>query len=262
VRGDATKDARIYRRLAAWARCHEYRRVSRYAVHDWVKHKALPGAMRTYEGFGPPKISLPADTGRQLLALCRYRYDQKIGRLNEIKANLWLDGFDVPIADVRKALHDQLANARDRPPRVHRSEDSELDDRGAVAEVIARQRPIALVLPLLKPRDREDLTEEVLGLLEDGCPLSPWAKDALRRSGQARSPGPEAIRRPSSEALEAAIDTSDETFLAVRQVWGNVLEPLVAAGLPRSPRARSPYRLRMFLSALFMEVSQGTSQHA
>src|SRR5207302_7710965 len=101
----ALKEARSYRRLAAWARCHNYRRVSRHTVKGWVASGALPNAVPIHQGFGPPRMAQRVDMGRQLLRLCHYRYDDGLGRLHIVSANLWLDGYDVPLDKVRAGMH-------------------------------------------------------------------------------------------------------------------------------------------------------------
>src|SRR5437870_1268599 len=105
----SAKDPRVYRRLAAWARCHGYRRVNRHVIQQWVVEKLLPHTVPIYEGWGPPRIAQLTEAGSQLLRLCYYRYDESLGRHDIVGANLWLEGFAVPADRIREAIRWALA---------------------------------------------------------------------------------------------------------------------------------------------------------
>src|SRR5205814_3461566 len=81
-----------------------YPRASRHAVRKWVIAGLLPKMVRTYHGWGPPRLSQPTVLGRQLLVLSRYRYDEGLATRDLIAANLFLDGYEVPLSAVRRAM--------------------------------------------------------------------------------------------------------------------------------------------------------------
>lgn len=115
-------------------------------------------------GYGPPILSEPTALGRKLVALCEYRVRQKIGRLDRVAVQLWLDGFDVPAHRLRAGLQSE-AIAVDREERNARDRD---DVAYSTAYGLARG-PLGLSdAPELNFTDRIAVLSELIDAARDG----------------------------------------------------------------------------------------------
>lgn len=93
----------VYEALAASAGAAGFENVTASQVHRWVRDRLLP-ATGHQVALGRPgfrTVRSPAAEA-QLLALCAWRRQTK--RLDELAVLLWADGWDVPIARIRRTL--------------------------------------------------------------------------------------------------------------------------------------------------------------
>jgi hypothetical protein len=97
--------AQRYDDLAVYARAHGYLDVTGPAVHHWTKGGLLPRAQPHHYGQARRTFSYPVRTGAQLLALCELRFALRIRDLGTIALRLWLEGYELPLATVRRALY-------------------------------------------------------------------------------------------------------------------------------------------------------------
>jgi hypothetical protein len=245
------RDARIYHRLAAWARCQRYRRVRQHTVHHWVSAGLLPGATSIPTGYGQRTTVLHVDTGRQLVALCRYRYTDELGRYDLIGAQLWLDGFDVATRFVTEALRREFGATR----RDHERE--EIGD----SYLIARQRPIIEAMPHLTYDEREEVVDEVASAIEDGEVPSTHGLETI---GKAVGVTPkeagqlvELLPGLAPDAVKVVIEASDRDLLAARDAF-TYLSARVTPDPHRRGRTRAKVRLGLFLSAFFLDTAART----
>jgi len=242
---ERVKDGRIYRRLAAYARCCGYRRVTRHAVHDWVKQGLLPHVERHYEGFGPPAISMPTWTGALLLEICRLRYDQEIGRLRLIVPQLWLHGHPMSVDAVRTSL---TASIRARPPRTALTPATREAERAGVAARIAHHRPVVDATRTLSPATRALLVDEFIEVADGTGSFSRFGQRALRSLGAEGLAEAEVPKR-SDEAVLETIRASDDEYFEARVVWGATVRP-VASNAPGTARFKVRLNVATFLACL------------
>jgi hypothetical protein len=243
------RDARTYRRLAAWARCHGYREVTQHTVHHWISGGLLPKAQPVPTGFGQRATVQHVDTGRQLLALCRYRYKDKLGRYDLIGAQLWLDGFDLATAFVRDAVAREFVRPADTRPKA---------DEVASSFQIARQRPIIDATPRLSYDERAEVTDEFRGALEDGEEPSPHGMQLISRAmaldvSEAKRvvAGLPRVTPESATQVELALD---EDLLSARTAWAH-LSAQATPDRHKNGRTRARVRLGLFVSAFLLDAT-------
>ena len=235
-----SRNGRSYRRLAAWARCHNYRRVNRHVIQQWVQAGLLPKVIRTKSSWGRDGLGQAVDCGRQLLRLCHYRYGEGYGRLDVIAASLWLDGFTVPIDRVRRGLRwgvEQMTiESRRRVAAVGP------DARDATAYALAKDPMGLAALPNLSFSDRQALIEEGASSLLDGSPVSRWAQEKLAlATGVAPSQIPKLLVDMFGEIgaseTDKAIDAREGDLIEVRRFWTE--HPEIHEGLDKIRRNRT-----------------------
>jgi hypothetical protein len=248
VEADRRRDARTYRRLAAWARCHRYREVTRHTVHHWISAGLLPKARSVPMGFGQRATVQHVDTGRQLLALCRYRYTDKLGRYDLIGAQLWLDDFDVPTRFLRAAV------GREFPRSV---DPAEPPDEVAVSYQIARQRPIIDAMPGLSFDKRADVIGELASVLERGERPSDYGLELIARASaldtKEASRLLKALPRVTPESAVQVQMASDDDLLSARIAWSS----LVSRTTPeqhKNGRTRARIRLGLFVGTFLLDA--------
>jgi hypothetical protein len=247
VEAERQRDARTYRRLAAWARCHGYRDVTQHTVHHWLSAGLLPKVPPVPTGFGQRAIVQHVDTGRQLLALCRYRYRDKLGRYDLIGAQLWLDGFEVSTSFVRDAIAREFvrpAGTRPQPDEVSSS------------FLIARQRPIIDAMPRLSFDERAEVIDEIRRVIEDGDQPSRHGLALIASASSVATK--EAARllktlpRVTPESGVQAREASDEDLSSARIAWSH----LVSRTTPdqhKNGRTRARIRLGLFVGAFVLD---------
>ena len=98
------RDAQRYHLLADFAGNSGYPQVTGPAVHSWVKRGVLPEAVPIHRDWAVKVFAEPVAVGRQLLALCHYRFDEKTRSIAIVGGLLWMDGFAVRVDTVREAL--------------------------------------------------------------------------------------------------------------------------------------------------------------
>jgi len=248
VEAQRRRDARTYRRLAAWARCHTYREVTRHTVHHWVTAGLLPSVPPIPVGFGQRATVQHVDTGRQLLALCRYRYADKLGRYDLIGAQLWLDGFDVSTTFVREAIGREF-----RRPATARPE----PDEDAISFQIARRRPIIDAMPPLSYDERAEVVYGIRGVLEDGGGPSRHGLEVIARALELDIRDAarvlKALPRVTPESAVQVQLARDEDLSSARTAWSH----LVARTTPdqhKSGRTRARVRLGLFIGAFLLDA--------
>jgi hypothetical protein len=241
---DRPRDARVYRRLAAWARCHGYRAVTRHTVHHWVSASLLPKADSKPTGFGQRATTLHVATGQQLLALCRYRYSDGLGRYDLVGAQLWLDNFDVPDRFLRAAIVREFATPASTPNDI------------ALSYQVARQRPIIDAMPNLSYDDRADVVDELRGQLEEGEPPSRRGIELIARAAGLSIPETTRALRalptvPREAAAEAALATMED-LAAARIAWSSLMAD-ITPDIHKNGRTRARVRLGLFVSACSLD---------
>jgi hypothetical protein len=248
VDNDRRRDARIYERLAAFARAHDFPGATEHAVHRWVSAELLPESAAEPSSFGQHITAPHADAERRLLALCRYRYTDKLGRYDLIGAQLWLDAFDVSTRFLRDAV------GREFPRSAHRVEPP---DEVAVSYQIARQRPIINAMPGLSFDERADIVGEVAGVLERGERPSDYGRELLARAmglRPAETAGVLALLpHVTPEAGEQVRQATDVELLSVRRGAWAYFESHSTPDRHRSGRTRARIRLGRFISAFLLD---------
>ncbi len=239
-----SRDARLYRRLAAWARCHGYREVTRHAVHHWVSAGLLPRADSKPTGFSQRTTAIHVATGRQLLALCRYRYRDGLGRYDLVGAQLWLDYFDVPDRFLRAAIVREFPTPAGTPDGV------------ALSYRVARQRPIIDAMPNLSYDDRADVIDELRRQFEEKEPPSTRGIQLIARAADLTAPETMRAMRalPSvsrKAAAEAALATTED-LSAARLAW-SVLIARTTPDSHKNGRTLARIRLGLFVSAYVLD---------
>jgi len=232
------KEPQIYAPLAAWARSHDYARVTRHVVQHWVKRGLLPRAERHRDGFGAAQITLPIATGRQLLALCRYRYDWEVGRLSMLQALLWLDGYSVQSAGIRANHRGVIGQGIAKRIGAKRADAAQVRqgwrprEQDLVTSALADWPPLADLLRRLPETDRIAVVEEIALLGGRGEPLSDFALTALDEAMGAT------LRRgrlkPTVRSLQASIPVgrthlTDKELFAVRAAWPTARDAAMAS---------------------------------
>lgn len=247
VAANRQRDARTYRRLAAWARCHGYREVTRHTVHHWVSAGLLPKAESVPTGFGQRATVQHVDTGRQLLALGHYRYTDKLGRHDLIGAQLWLDGFDVTTTLVRDAVAREFvrpAGSRPKPDDV------------AISLQIARQRPIIDAMPRLSVDKRADVVDEIRRVIEDGDQPSRYGLELIANASELDSR--EAVRRlktlprATAESARQVQEAPDDDLLSARAAFSHLISN-TSLDQHKNGRTRARLRLGLFISAFLLD---------
>jgi hypothetical protein len=248
VDNDRRRDARIYELLAAFARVHDFPGTTQHSVHRWVSAGLIPESATERSPFGQHITAPHADAERQLLALCRYRYTDKLGRYDLIGAQVWLDGFDVATRFLRDAVGREFP--RSEPP-------TEPPDEVAVSYQIARQRPIINTMPGLSFDKRADVVDELVGVLERGERPSDYGRELLARAmglSPTETTGVLArLPRVTPEAGEQVRKASDEELLFVRRGAWAFFESHSAPDRHRNGRTRARIRLGRFVGALLLD---------
>lgn len=98
------KEAQRYRILAEYASSRGYPQATAPRIQSWVKRHVLPNAIPMHLDFKVKVFAEPVETGRQLLALCHYRFDEGLRSIAQVGGLLWIDGFVIPDDVVRSAL--------------------------------------------------------------------------------------------------------------------------------------------------------------
>lgn len=248
------RDARTYRRLAAWARCHGYPRVTRHVVRKWTIAGLLPRATRVPVGWGAPSTAQSVETGRQLLRLCHYRYSQRLGRLDVVAANLLLDGFVVDLDPVRRAMrwaHGAFISEARRSLGPSRRN---LKDRWL--QRLAADPTAVAGMPRLDRLSREWLLDEAASMTADRAP-SRFARGALLKttgaSGSLLDQLLPLMARPTKAEIERALRAPDDVLVAAAQLVATYPELMAGVEELRSPRTRTIRRL-VFFTALVRQV--------
>lgn len=248
VSPERRRDARTYRRLAAWARCHGYRDVTRHTVHHWVTAELLPTVPPVHPGFGQRATMQHVDTGRQLLALCRYRYTDKLGRYDLIGAQLWLDGF----GDSTKLVRDAVGREFVRPASTQPERD-ELE----FSFQVARQRPIIDAMPQHSYDERAEVVEDIRRAIEDGeqpplhglqligRALALDLKDSARVL--------ESLPRVTAESAREVQEALDEDLLAARSAFSFLISN-TTPDQHKNGRTRARIRLGLFVVAFLLDA--------
>jgi hypothetical protein len=215
-------------------------------VRKWTIAGLLPHASRVAVGWGPPSTAQSVATGRQLLRLCRYRYEQRLGRLDVVAANLLLDGFVVDLDRARRGMQwAKRAFAADAIRSVG-------DRRGMRERWLQRAALEATSVAAMPGLDRVQraLVLGEVASLSDGQDLSRFLHRALRRTTHANDQVLAQLRPVLSKPTKAEIDrvelAPDDQLLAAAAFVGR--HPDVMSGLERirSHRTRTIRRLVMF----------------
>lgn len=255
------RDSRVYRRLAAFTRALGGRGVTHHAIHHWVTAGLLPKAVTTRVGFGGRvHTDIPRETECQLLALCRYRIDDKLGRYDLVGAQLWLDGYDVPTRYVRDALAREFLNTAVEVATsgLDRSDERLLadEDQDRLPALIARQRPIVVALPGLDFTRRSELVDELRAIAFDGAaPLQYGIDQIAALTGEDEGTVRRliaAIPTITRASVTAAVDVVDDEMIQARAAF-QALEARVTPDRHRSGRIRAKVRLGQFLFALMQD---------
>jgi hypothetical protein len=238
--------------------------VSGPAVHLWLHRHLLPPAVVTRTGFGRTETRLADGAHDQLLALCRYRFDWDVSRLDWIGALLWLDGFDIPFDDVRSVFVQEAKRLVSlRQARSSRNLDEA--DRARLASS-AERFTLAVHVPGLSRRLRAGLAVYLTDTLLEGAGLP--KEDALAigiATAQHWAPADvEALfaklaQAPSMSWTDVATAEPDMYALA-RRVFAR-FEPQVPPTKSGKGRVRAHHRLTWFLVTLWFmtAVEEGSA---
>jgi hypothetical protein len=211
-----------------------------------VKAGLLPKASVVSIGFGKRATVQATHTGRQLLSLCQYRYDDELGRHDLVGAQMWLDWFEMPTAFVRGAIHREFGSKSTR--RRH--------DVVSESFRVAKQRQIIDALPNLSFDDRVEVIRHLDDAVLGGHQLSPGGLDqiALAVGMETKAVRIELARlsRRITRADAARVSAADDESLSTaRHAWSY----LAAQTLPdqhKNGRTRARNRLGQFVGVFLL----------
>lgn len=250
------REAGTYRDLTAWIR-DRYPQVTEHLIHHWVSGGLLPPASAEWWGFGQRSTVQHVDTGRQLVAICRYRFDDRLGRHDLIGAQLWLDDFAVDTDLLRAAIRREFQGG------IGGTSTEETED--ALPYRVARQAPVIQALPGLSYDERADVIEEVR--------LAAQSRDEPTRLGVARlarasHQAPDAVRAAlkampalPTDLPELAARASDNELRSARQAFA-ALSSQTSPDQHRNGRTRARVRLGQFLSAFWLDAAHGSESRS
>lgn len=248
------RDARTYRRLAAWARCHGYSRVTRHVVRKWTIAGLLPRATRVAIGWGAPSTAQRVETGHQLLRLCHYRYRENLGRLDVVAANLLLDGFVVDLDPVRRAMRWAHGAFTSEALRSLGPSRRNLKDRWL--RRLAADPTAVAAMQGLDRLSRELLLYEAASMVIDRPP-SRYARATLLKttgtSTQRLDRLLPLLARPTNAEIERALHAPDDVLVTAAQLVTTYPELIAGVEKIRSARTRTIRRLVLF-TALVRQV--------